>query len=373
MLSKKSLLLLAGASALWIVLLMWLLDSVSLSPTMEMLDPGTTAQTDPVNEFPANAGGIKTNSSPEVIAVSPAAAVSETVSDTPETPDNSRAESTVATVAVSTTTRSQPDAPLISEESVKPAAPATSVTDDIEATIKEKLTSVAEVPDTSEPDLEVPTDVTSESAPSVASSIEETIRKKLQSGTSANTAPAGSTENPEAMPLVVKPEAEPQPISAEQASNEIQPARNQSKAAQITAMVVTNEINTGSLAQTNKHKEVDDSSKLTTHDIASVDKALVDELMALGEAEYGVFCAACHGDDGKGLGAFPPIAGSPIATGDAGLHASVVLNGVEGTGMRAFADKLDDKSLAAVITFQRNAFGNKVGDVVTPEGIEGLR
>lgn len=372
MLSKKSLLLLAGASALWIVLLMWLLDSVNLSPTLEMLDPGTTAQTDPVNEFPANAGGIQTNSSPEVTAVSPAATVSETVSDTPEAPDNSRAESTVATVAVST--RSQPDAPLISEEPVKPVAPATSVTDEIEATIKEKLMSVAEVPDASEPDLELSADVTPESAPSVASSIEETIRKKLQSGTSANTAPAGSTENPEAMPLVVKPQAEPPPISAEQASNEIQPARNQSKGAQITARVVINEINTGeSLAQTNKDKEFDDSSKLTTHHIASVDKTLVDELMALGEAEYGVFCAACHGDDGKGLGAFPPIAGSPIATGDAGLHASVVLNGVEGTGMRAFADKLDDKSLAAVITFQRNAFGNKVGDVVTPEGIEGLR
>jgi len=92
-----------------------------------------------------------------------------------------------------------------------------------------------------------------------------------------------------------------------------------------------------------------------------------DELYAQGEAVYNARCAACHQANGQGLpGVFPAIAGSAVATGDLAGHLEVVLNGVPGTAMQAFAEQLTPVEAAAVITFQRNAFGNNMGDTVQP-------
>ena len=41
--------------------------------------------------------------------------------------------------------------------------------------------------------------------------------------------------------------------------------------------------------------------------------------------------------------------------------------------MAAFAGQLNDADLAAVITFQRNALGNALGDVVQPSLIRAAR
>jgi cytochrome c oxidase subunit 2 len=91
----------------------------------------------------------------------------------------------------------------------------------------------------------------------------------------------------------------------------------------------------------------------------------LDELMASGKAVYEKSCLACHGASGEG-GVGKPIAGSPIAIGDLGTHLDVTINGVPGTAMQAFGGQLNDVDIAAVVTYQRNAFGNNMGDTVQP-------
>nr|WP_229801931.1 cytochrome c oxidase subunit II [Halioglobus japonicus] len=91
----------------------------------------------------------------------------------------------------------------------------------------------------------------------------------------------------------------------------------------------------------------------------------LDELMEQGKAVYDRNCLACHGAAGEG-GVGTAIAGSPIATGELGGHLDVGINGVPGTAMQAFGPQLNDVDMAAVITYQRNAFGNNMGDMVQP-------
>ena len=92
-----------------------------------------------------------------------------------------------------------------------------------------------------------------------------------------------------------------------------------------------------------------------------------EELMELGQAGYDRSCALCHGANGEGNGTlFPAIAGSAIATGAIENHMDVVVNGVSGTAMQAFGVQLNELELAAILTYQRNAFGNNTGDIVQP-------
>jgi cytochrome c oxidase subunit 2 len=96
----------------------------------------------------------------------------------------------------------------------------------------------------------------------------------------------------------------------------------------------------------------------------------MDELMAKGETVYNTNCAACHQVNGQGIpGVFKPIAGSPMATGDVAAHIDIVINGKAGTAMQAFGEQLNAVDLAAVITYERNGFGNNAGDMVQPADI----
>jgi cytochrome c oxidase subunit 2 len=98
------------------------------------------------------------------------------------------------------------------------------------------------------------------------------------------------------------------------------------------------------------------------------------DLMAKGEKVYQKNCAACHKADGSGMkGVFPAIAGSALATGALPGHLDIVMVGKPGTAMQGFAPQLSDLDLAAVITYQRNAFGNNTGDVVQPKDIKSAR
>jgi len=100
----------------------------------------------------------------------------------------------------------------------------------------------------------------------------------------------------------------------------------------------------------------------------------MDELMSKGEAVYNTQCAACHQANGQGIpGVFPGIAGSAVATGDVAKHIDVIINGVSGTAMQAFGGQLNDADIAAVVTYERNAWGNDTGDVVQPSDIKAVR
>lgn len=99
-----------------------------------------------------------------------------------------------------------------------------------------------------------------------------------------------------------------------------------------------------------------------------------EELMKTGEEVYTRTCSACHQPNGEGVpGAFPPLKGGKIATGPINDHIGIVLNGKSGTAMQAFAGQLNDAELAAVITYERNAWGNNKGDTVQPATIKAAR
>jgi cytochrome c oxidase subunit II len=107
-----------------------------------------------------------------------------------------------------------------------------------------------------------------------------------------------------------------------------------------------------------------------------------DELMAAGKAAYEKTCAACHQPEGQGMPAFPALAGSKIVNGpllspDGKLipdsHVDRVMNGKAGTAMQAFKNTLSDADIAAIVTYERNSFGNTKGDMIQPAQIKALR
>ena len=103
----------------------------------------------------------------------------------------------------------------------------------------------------------------------------------------------------------------------------------------------------------------------------------LDELKARGEKVYAGNCAACHQASGKGIPpAFPALSGSKIANGPKAEHIKVVLNGVvkdgKPTAMASFK-QLSDVDLAAVITYERNSWDNKTGDMVTAADVKAQR
>jgi len=98
-------------------------------------------------------------------------------------------------------------------------------------------------------------------------------------------------------------------------------------------------------------------------------------VLSRGGELYAAHCAACHQADGRGdPPLFPALAGSSIVVStQADRHISLVMDGVPGTAMQAFAAQLDNEELAAIITYERNAWGNNTGDLVTPADIRALR
>jgi cytochrome c oxidase subunit 2 len=109
--------------------------------------------------------------------------------------------------------------------------------------------------------------------------------------------------------------------------------------------------------------------------VASSNKTwTMDELMDHGKTVYTTSCVACHQANGEGLAnVFPGLKGSVIAIGDVTKHIDVVVNGVPGTAMQAFGAQLNDADLAALITYERNAWGNDAGDMVQPADIKAFR
>lgn len=97
----------------------------------------------------------------------------------------------------------------------------------------------------------------------------------------------------------------------------------------------------------------------------SVDRVFTkEELMEKGEKDYMARCSACHQANGQGLPpTFPSLVGSGVAVGPVQDHIDIVNQGKN--AMPGFAGVLDPATLAAIITYERNAWGN-----VPADGIE---
>jgi len=62
----------------------------------------------------------------------------------------------------------------------------------------------------------------------------------------------------------------------------------------------------------------------------------------------------------------PALKGSDMALNDIPAHIDIVVNGKPGTSMAAFGAQLSETDIAAVITYERNAWGNDTGELVVP-------
>jgi len=98
------------------------------------------------------------------------------------------------------------------------------------------------------------------------------------------------------------------------------------------------------------------------------------DLQARGEKIYASNCVACHQATGKGVpGNFPALEGSKVVLGPQEGQIDLLLKGKAGTAMASFK-QLSDVELAAVMTYTRNAFGNKADDgVVQPREVLAAR
>ena len=99
------------------------------------------------------------------------------------------------------------------------------------------------------------------------------------------------------------------------------------------------------------------------------------DLFQQGQKVYEDNCADCHRLNGKGLpGTFPAHDGNPFVVGDPGPVIATVLNGRKGNlgQMPAWKDKLDDRQIAAVVSYIRQAWSNRA-PAVTPAMVAAAR
>jgi len=95
------------------------------------------------------------------------------------------------------------------------------------------------------------------------------------------------------------------------------------------------------------------------------------ELAQRGEKVYAANCAACHQANGKGAGPIKALDGSAIVQdADKGKQIAMLLNG---KGAMPAWKQLSDTEIAAVITYTKNSWSNKTGQLVQPADIKTAR
>jgi cytochrome c oxidase subunit 2 len=101
----------------------------------------------------------------------------------------------------------------------------------------------------------------------------------------------------------------------------------------------------------------------------------LDELVARGEKVYSANCAACHKPEGTGNAdaKIKALVGSPtVLDADIGKQIGVLLNG-QNNGVMPSWKQLSDTELAAVITYTKNSWTNKTGQLVQPRDVLAAR
>ena len=99
----------------------------------------------------------------------------------------------------------------------------------------------------------------------------------------------------------------------------------------------------------------------------------LDALVARGEKVYKANCAACHREDGKGAGPIKPLDGSAVVLdADKAKQIAILLKGA-GNGAMPSWKQLSDTELAAVISYTKNNWSNKTGQVVQPAELVAAR
>lgn len=109
--------------------------------------------------------------------------------------------------------------------------------------------------------------------------------------------------------------------------------------------------------------KLDDPSKVWT----------LDDIVKRGEKVYAANCAACHQANGKGAGPIKPVDGAAVVLdADKSKQIAVLLNGQANGAMPAWK-QLSDTDIAAVISYTKNAWSNKTGQVVQPADVLAIR
>ncbi|KTD72316.1 cytochrome c oxidase subunit II [Legionella tucsonensis] len=101
--------------------------------------------------------------------------------------------------------------------------------------------------------------------------------------------------------------------------------------------------------------------------VAATQKTMTrDELLAFGKQKYEQFCSPCHQPDGRGIPPmYPALRASSVANGHPiSRHIDIILNGIAGSAMQPYKDQLTDEEIAAIATYERNAWENNTNDVV---------
>ena len=99
----------------------------------------------------------------------------------------------------------------------------------------------------------------------------------------------------------------------------------------------------------------------------------LDELVARGEKVYAANCAVCHQASGKGAGPIKPLDGAAVVLdADKLKQVQVLLNGQNNGAMPAWK-QLSDTEIAAVITYTKNNWSNKTGQIVQPADVVAAR
>ena len=99
----------------------------------------------------------------------------------------------------------------------------------------------------------------------------------------------------------------------------------------------------------------------------------LEDIVKRGEKVYAANCAACHQPNGKGAGPIKALDGSAVVLdGDKAKQIKVLLNGQNNGAMPAWK-QLSDTDIAAVISYTKNNWSNKTGQLVQPAEIKASR